>query len=78
MQNEICSTAFRIKCIVVTKSNEKLKLSHQYYWHSATVWKFKKQYYSYNMIAEALNTLEMEEVGTIFSHSQSQEVEKTT
>lgn len=30
------------------------------------------------MIAEALNTLEMKEAGTIFSHSQSQEVEKTT
>lgn len=68
-----------MKYIIITKSNEKLKLCHEHDWHSATVWMFKKQYYSYNIIAEALNTLEMEEeLGTVFSHSQSQQVEKHT
>lgn len=68
-----------MKYIITNKSNEKLILCHEYDWHSATVWTFKKQYYSYNIITEALNTLEMEEeLGTVFSHSQSQQVEKNT
>lgn len=38
-----------------------------------------EQYYLYNIIAEALNTTQMqEEMYTILSHSQSQEVEKNT
>lgn len=56
-----------MKYIIITKSNEKLKLCHEYYWHSARVWKFKKQYYSYNIIADALNTLEMEEELVLYS-----------
>lgn len=80
LQNEIWGTAFGIEGIGVAKSNANLKICHEYYRHSATLFKLKWAIlFIYHNCRGIKHTVQIqEEMYSILSHSQSQEVEKNT